>query len=274
MQRAVLLMLLVLSTSMKLLAADASVPFKLHHGYLIVVQCSIGDLPDLTCVIDTGVTESLVDLRLVQRLSLATQADSAVFLTQEAPVLAVSIPSLQLGPIRTGSLAGIATDLSSLTVQLGIRPDVLIGMDVLRRASFLIDYRARRVLFTDPPVLHHSVRLAPDRRLALIESTIMGQRLLLQVDTGFQGVLLYGRRGPTGTSYRESRVESAVHALTAVSYDSSEVQIGNWRASHVEVSVLDRARGESTGFDGLIGAQVLRAHRIAFDFENNTFSWD
>jgi predicted aspartyl protease len=271
----VLLIVLVLSTSMKPLAADVSVPFKLHHGYLIMVQCSIGDLPDLTCIIDTGVTESVVDMRLVQRLSLATRADSAVFLTQEAPVFAVSIPPLQLGPIRTDSLAGIATDLSSLTVQLGIRPDVLIGMDVLRRTNFLIDYRAQQIVFADPPVLHHSVRLAPDRRLALIESTIMGQRLMLQVDTGFQGLLLYGPTGtPTGSAYRESRVESAVHAWTAVGLDSSEVRIGNWRASHVEVSVLDRARGEPAGFDGLIGAQILRAHRIAFDFVSNTLSWD
>jgi predicted aspartyl protease len=274
-KRAMLLMLLVLSASRKVLAEDLWVPFRLQHGYLIVVQCSIGDLPDLACIIDTGVTESVVDMRLVQRLSLATRADSAVFLTQEAPVFAVSIPSLQLGAIRTGSLAGIATDLSSLTAQLGFRPDILVGMDVLRRASFLIDYRARRILFTDLPVLHHSVRLAPDRRSALIESTIMGQTLMLQVDTGFQGLLLYGRRGTaTGTCYSRRRVESAVHGLTAVSFDSSEVRIGNWRASHVEVSVIDRGREETMDFDGLIGAQVLGAHRIAFDFETNTFSWD
>jgi predicted aspartyl protease len=275
-KRAMLLILLVLSISRWTVAADSSVPFELRRGYLIVVQCSIGELANLTCIIDTGVSESVVDMRLVRRLSLATRVDSAMFLIQEVPVVAVSIPSLHLGPLRTGLLAGIATDLSSLTVHFGIRPDVLIGMDVLHQANFVIDYKARQILFTASPVLRHRVSLASDPRLALVESTIMGQRLLLQVDTGFHGLLLYGRRSgtPAGLAYGKSFVENAARTLTAVGLDSSEVRIGNWRASQVEVSILERAPRETLDFDGVIGAQVLRARRIAFDFDTNTLSWD
>jgi len=256
------------------MSEDLAVPFKLHRGFLVIVKCSIGELPDLSCIVDTGVTETVVDPSVVHRLSLETRPDHAVFLTQEATVDAVSLPFLKLGPIRTGSLAGIVTDLSSLMAKFGIRPDVLIGMDVLRRTNFVIDYKARQLSFSAVPPLVHSTSLVHDLRFALVESTIMGKRVLLQVDTGFPGLLLYGGwRGQPALAVKwENQVQSVAHTLVAASLPS-EVRIGNWHTQRLELAVIS-GPPDLFGFDGLIGPQALNAHRIAFDFENNLLSWD
>lgn len=275
MKRAILLILLAFSISVPAPGEDQLVPFHLFRGYLIVVKCSIGDLPGRTCIVDTGVTETVIDMSLVERLSLETRADRALFLTQEAAVAAVSIPSLQLGPLRIGTLAGIATDLSSLTHKFGIRPDVLIGMDVLHRASFLIDYRARQLVFAASPSLAHSAPMAHDQRSALVEAMVMGKRRVLQVDTGFQGLLLYGERAgrPAVAANTEDRVEGVSHILMAVGLRPQEVRIGDWQSTSLEVSVVD-APQDSPGFDGLLGPRVLHARRMAFDFETGRLFWE
>jgi len=243
---------------------------------LIVVSCSVGSLANLTCIVDTGATETVVDTSIAKSLSLAARPDRATFLTQEVAVSAVSIPSLQLGPLRIENLPGLATDLSTLTPQLGIRPDILVGMDVLDRTNFLIDYQARQLTFAPAQQpLAHTASLIHKQRFALVESFVTGRRVLLQVDTGFPGLLLYEASagnfaGPGGL---EGRVESLSHTFVASHRGRQEVRIGDWRSSHLDLSVIE-ADQNSLVFDGLLGPQALHARRIAFDFENNLVSWE
>ena len=275
-------------------AADPFVPFNLYHGHIIVVKCSIGSLRDLTAIVDTGASETVVDMEMVRKLSLALQPDSATFITHTAKVWAVAIPGMQLGSIRVDRLEGIATDLSSLTAKLGIRPQVLIGMDVLRRSSFLIDYRSHRLIFGVLPRLAHSVPLLSsgdsNLRFAVIESTIEGHRLRLQVDTGFESVLLYQGRVPgldrdglSGAAFggfashnhnEDARIVNVTQGLTARSFASVDIQIGEWHVPHAQISVVDGPSPESAEFDGLIGSAFLSRQRVAFDFENGIVSWE
>lgn len=255
------------------------VPFKLNKGHLIVVTCSVGGLPELTAIVDTGVTETVLDIGLARRLGLATQDDQATFLTQVSKVWAVSIPGLQLGPLRAERLAGIAVDLSSLTAKLGIRPQVLIGMDLLRRASFTIDYKARQLVFGVAQTLPHGAHLAgsgTDLRFAVIETTVSGRPLRLQVDSGFNGVLVYADRMGDLSSWvgRGSRIARADQSMFAHSFNALQVQIGDWRPQHADVTVADRESRDFDGFDGMIGTQVLSRRRVAFDFEKQMVYWD
>src|SRR5262249_26757048 len=168
----------------------------------------VGDLTDLTAIIDTGASETVLDIALARKLRLALEPDSATFISHQAKVWAVTIPALELGPIRADHLPGIAADLSSLTAELGFRPQVVIGMDVLHRSSFMIDYQSHRLVFLletqfqvpqgAVPQLAHSAPLISDnslsgagRRFAVIEASIAGQTVRLQVDSGFEGLLLY-----------------------------------------------------------------------------------
>jgi predicted aspartyl protease len=271
------------------------VPFKLYRGHMIVVECSVGGLKSVTAIIDTGASETVLDMALVGKLSLAIQPDRATFITQQGKVWAVSIPGLQLGPIGVDRLEGIATDLSSLTADLGIRPQVLIGMDVLARLSFVIDYRSRKLVFGQAQRLAHSAPLVSSKpgsslsgdsgfRMMLIDANVWGKRLRLQVDSGFAGLLLYRDRTPdlaganlsgaAALGRGESHIANLGQSLRARPLAPSDVQIGDWHQSHAQVLVVDGPPPETADFDGLIGTAFLSPRRVAFDFQNARIYWE
>jgi predicted aspartyl protease len=287
-------LVLVFTGTLPAFSADPSsarnvVPFHLYGGHMIVLKCSVGGLGDLTAIVDTGTSETVLDVEVARKLSLAVEPDSATFINQQAKVWAVDLPRLEFGSVAVEHLHGIATDLSSLTAELGIRPQVLIGMDVLRRSSFLIDYRSHRLVFGPVPRLAHSapfVSLVPGEsslRFVVIESTILGHRFRLQVDSGFEGVLLYrdqlpispgDRMSATSPAHGQSNVANLGQTLLARSLSPPDVQIGVWHAPHAQLTVVDGTSPESAEFDGLIGAAFLSKGRVAFDFENGMISWE
>jgi predicted aspartyl protease len=276
-KRAILFVFIFLGGSTGCLASESAISFKLYRGYLILATCSVASQPDLSAVIDTGTTETILDLQVVRRLALQTRADTATALTKDTAVEGVAIPDLQFGPVRVAKLEGIAMDLAVVSRELGIHPDVVIGMDVLHRANFVIDYKTQVITFGSSPALAHSSPLAPGLRFALIDSNVLGRHLRLQVDTGFNGLLLYGRRlresapASVGTGARVSGVSRASSARTV---DSPELRVGNWHASHVLVAVMDDAPTDFAEFAGLLGPRLLSARRVAFDFDHHMLYWD
>jgi predicted aspartyl protease len=273
------------------LSPEAILPFKLHRGHMIVVKCSVGGLRDLTAIIDTGASETVLDIALVRKLHLTAEPDSATFISQQAKVWAVSIPGLELGPIRADHLPGIAADLSSLTSELGIRPQVVIGMDVLHRSSFLIDYQSRRLVFFQLPQgpvphLSHSAALVSlasassegsddARRFAVIEALVAGKTVRLQVDSGFEGLLLYADRVQGVTSAgQDSHIANLGKSLMAHSVVPPDVHIGDWHARQAQLTLIDGPSSGSPVFDGLIGAAFLSKKKVAFDFQNGMICWE
>ena len=254
--------------------AAQSVPFQLHSGYLIVAKCSAANISDLTAIIDTGVTETVIDLGLARRLNLTMRPDSAIFVNGEGFAQAVSIPSVHLGPLQADPLDGIAVDLSGLRTNLGVHPDLLIGMDLLRRSNFTIDYQSRLLTFGPVPHLAHVARLAENARLALIESTVLGRTTHLQLDTGINGLTLYTDWSGLAESFRDIGAHLVgVSRTTNVRSAEVDLQLGNWRESHVTASLVDNGSAVSE-FDGLLGARAFAKHRLAFDFEKMVVAWE
>jgi predicted aspartyl protease len=252
-----------------------TVGFQLHDGYLIVAKCSVGDLRDLVALVDTGVSETTLDLRVAKRLGLATRPDSATFGTHDAAVQAISIPRIDFGPVHVETLAAITIDLSALTHRLGIRPDVLIGMDLLRQARFVIDYKARTITFDDLPKLGHSAPLIPGMRFALVAAQAESKSLRLQVDTGFNAILVYGDR-----LHLVARGDMGAHSgtfgrdLSARPGSASQLKIGDWQGRQITVYETDDEPRGNVEFDGLLGPAAIGIHRLAFDFERGMMSWD
>jgi hypothetical protein len=56
----------------------------------------------------------------------------------------VALAGLKIGPISSGEVPAGIGDLSYLQ---GARIDAIVGLDVLARASFRIDYKAHRLSF-------------------------------------------------------------------------------------------------------------------------------
>ena len=115
------------------------VPFELVQQHLVVTKGAIGSITGLNLLIDTGTIPSVVDARLAKKLRLQTVSSVLVAFGQQVPSKALSS--------RDFRSAGFGLDQSgdgrrSLDLS-GVRVDAIVGLDVLARASFSIDYQNR-----------------------------------------------------------------------------------------------------------------------------------
>lgn len=279
MNRAILLVLLAFGCARAPASPqtnDQQVHFELLKGYLIVAPCSIGNLQQLKAVIDTGATTTVFDSRLVRRLSLATAADSATFATRDAKVRSVIVPSVTLGPVKSGPLTVITSDLSDFAAQAGTSVDVIIGMDLLRASNLVIDYGAGVLQFGAVPAMRHHAAMENVAGLATVSIIGFGRPLTLLVDSGFSGLLVFkGRLG------QKVRIRDAALKLSTVAgmenldeFDAASVQIGDWQSPRKKILITKDGRRGPAEFDGLLGPRFLGAGRIAFDFHNHVLWWE
>ncbi|HEU5234269.1 MAG TPA: aspartyl protease family protein [Terriglobales bacterium] len=261
-----------LVVTLSLAASAQSVDFKLRNNYLIVTKCSIADRPDLVAVIDTGATETVIDTKLAKRLRLPLTADTATFGTGQAAVSAVSIPDLTVGPVHVTELSGIAVDGSLVERRLGVHADIIIGMDVLEHSSLLIDYKAKTITFGAAPRLAHTSPLIQGRHLILVPVVVGDRKLVLQLDTGLNGILIYRSRIRTAQRSLNSSSNTLLGGAS-VQTASMPLRIGDWEQHGATIAITDDQPNDSP-FDGLLGPVAMGAHRLALDWSKGTMSWE
>jgi predicted aspartyl protease len=262
-----------LLVTLSLAASAQSVDFKLRNNYLILTKCSIADRQDLVALIDTGVSETAIDAKLAERLRLPLTADTATFGTGQAAVSAVSIPDLTLGPVHVAELSGIAVDGSRIERQLGVHADVIIGMDVLERSNLLIDYKAKTITFGAAPQLTHTSPLILGKHLVLVPVLIGNRKLHLQLDTGLNGILIYGARIQTAQRSLNSSSTTLIGG-GSVQTASMPLQIGDWEQRQTTIAITDDQPKGAPRFDGLLGPIAIGAHRLAFNWSKGTMRWE
>ena len=267
------LLFAVLFTELSLVASDQAIDFKLHTDYLILTRCSIANSHDLVALIDTGATETAIDANLAKRLRLKTTSDSATLGTRNVRVSAVSIPDLALGPLRAQNLSAISVEGSHVERQLGFRVDVIVGMDVLGRTNFLIDYKAKTITFGIAPRFAHQAPLLRSHHFALVPVLVEKARLVLQLDTGLNGVIIYAGKIPV-SHYSLNASSVTPVAGRPVQTASVSLKIGDWEQRQATIAVTDDSPEAGTPFDGLLGIRALGVHRVSFDWEKSTMSWD
>ncbi len=125
-------------------------PIRVYWGYLVIVEGSIGDVHKLNFLVDTGAYPSVVDQKIAHDLKLAEQPERVNLWNKSVQARQVVLPSLSLGPVRVESIPVLAEDLSFLQKALGFKVDAIVGLDVLRKSSFTINYKAKEILFGAP----------------------------------------------------------------------------------------------------------------------------
>jgi|SRR5690242_7407115 len=262
-----------LALTLSLSASSQTVDFKLHNNYLILTKCSIADRRDLVALIDTGATETAIDSKLAKRLHLTLTADTATFGTSQASVSSVSIPELTLGPVHVITLAGITVDAFAIERQLGVHADVIIGMDVLERSNLLIDYKTKTITFGAPPRLAHTSLLLREKHLVLVPVEIGNRKLVLQLDTGLNGILIYGSRFQTTQRSLNSTSNTVIDGAS-VQTASVPLRIGDWEQRQGTIAVSDDQPNGAPPFDGLLGPVAIGAHRLALDWSTGMMTWE
>jgi predicted aspartyl protease len=252
-------------------AAQSNIPFRLLGEHLIVVRGSLGDLTDRNLVIDTGAYPSIIDSSVAHKLHISGHREELDAVNHKMSRPVVIVPSIEVGPIRAQALRVMTADLSDASQAFGMRIDALIGLDVLQRMSFRVDYRAKRIFFGEFEPVPCSVPFEWTGGMLTVDLQSDSNRLRMLVDTGAQSTLLLGSHlGLTGRgSSREFTNLGGNFRLREVTL--KEVQLGDSDLGSQAVYVADSSHPPDYPFDGFLS--TIQFEQIAFDFERHRFSW-
>lgn len=274
----VLLGLLVPSEAAGAGRERVEIPFKLYRGYAIVVQGSVGPLEKLNLLVDTGAVPSVIDQRIAKRLKLAATVERLTVFSQDVQARRVVVPEVRVGPVTATSVTALLQDLSFIEQGLGVHVDAMVGLDVLGRTSFSIDYEAGKLAFgpVDPSETPNALQVGPG--YVYLTLYVQERPIHLVVDTGTKDLILF-----------EARVRDRLNGLQAQGTKTSsnlggdvrlrqvnlpEARLGSTPLGSLNAFLLDSPAQGAPGFDGLLGVRSLGLTRLAFDFERQTISWE
>jgi predicted aspartyl protease len=170
--------------------------FELYGGYTIVVRGSAGRLRNLNFIVDTGAVPSVVDQRIADKLGLVGDQEPLSVFSSTLRAQRVMLPDVVLGPIKTGPLPALVEDLSSFSKALGTPIDGMIGLDVLSRSDFTLDYVSKQIIFgqVEPSDSRRAVPIEVNADYVTVQASIQNRPVCLMVDTGTMDLILFGSR--------------------------------------------------------------------------------
>lgn len=250
-------------------AIPRSIPLRIFHDYLVVAEGQFGDgLQHRNFVLDTGTAPSIIDTKSVRELGLATTASTMVAMGKIIPTCIAVLPELDLGPIQAVSLRVQVQDLSRLERDLGISVAGIIGLDVLSKSSFRLDYEKKHMEFGQ--VSDEGIPVSFDERTgtAVALATIEGIPARLLVDTGSDRVAVLGRNlsetkrlALRTTRQRGSSV--ADQGMEVQVFFAPDIAFGGKHFTLEKAYFIPDA--SYPAFDGILGVRALGFRAIAYD---------
>ena len=252
-------------------------PIRLFWGYLVIVEGSIGNTQKLHFLVDTGAYPSAVDQKIAHNLGLAEQPARVNLSNKTVQTRLVVLPSLLVGPLHAEALPVLTEDLSFLRKALGYKVDAIVGLDVLRKSSFTINYKTKEMLFGPVERLTFSAPFETDTPLVTIRTRFEDRQLRLMLDTGTPDLMLLQSRMPDSTSWQTLETEKAANVsgtFRSRKVRIPEVYLGKETIGAQIASVVDDPKDDGDNFDGVLGVRGPQFWKIAFDFERRRFSWE
>lgn len=253
------------------------IPFELSNGFLITVKGRIGTLEDLRFILDTGVTKTIVNRKVAKTLKLLVQHDLRRVLNfdQEVDMRWAVFPAIEFGSVKVTNVPLLVGEISHYS-EFAQEADALIGLDLLRLSNLVIDFDARRVLFSPLVNAAPATALANVTPCLIVTIPAQNQSLHLILDTGLRDPLLFEekiRNRVTPLNLKNMVDGSMGDRLRGRAATLRGVRLG---ASEIDMRVL-LVKGPPgnvlPGVDGYLGIVSLKARRIEFNFEASTIRW-
>jgi ankyrin repeat protein/predicted aspartyl protease len=169
-----------------------TLPLVVFRGQLFV-QAKINGEAAGYFVVDTGSTTSLIDPKVASKLNLHPIAEKNVSTFEGAKKLDVCLlQQFDVGSVHlreTPVFVGASSEDIPIGTTLGV-----IGMDILGRQPFAIDFRNSQITFYDPknfvPPATEAQALAPDVTTPRVRASVESHPGWFEIDTGYSDNLM------------------------------------------------------------------------------------
>jgi predicted aspartyl protease len=255
-------------------ALKATVSFTLFHDYLIVAQGSAGSLKGLNFLVDTGASPTVLDRRLAQRLGLEELPGSIVFINGRVPAGRAVVPNLEFGPMQRHNLPIVVEDLSFFERALPLHIDAVIGLDVLGRSAFEIDYTWRQIHFGAFRPQANSLPLRMEAGLPIVDAELNHLAVHLVLDTGAASLLLFEPRMPAPVSPQKiSLTSSSIGEFQGKQVWLRSLRLGGKEFGREPAFMVRSPGNQERNFDGLLSPAGLGIGKVAIDVERGVLSF-
>ena len=244
-------------------------PFDLYQRHLVVTKGSIGGLKGLNLLIDTGTIPSVVDSQIARKLHLQTESALLVAFGQQMAIHSTVFDGFRIGSLQSGPVPASVGDLSYLA---GIRIDAIVGLDVLARTSFSIDYRTRVLRFAPEGREESVAPLELAWPFVTVRMAVADEEMRLSSIPAVPTSCCSRRGCPPRSRRRRGKATkqcgTASGAARLLRLDLRKVGLGTHTWDRLPAWALDRSlNGYPASIDGVLGVVTLGCRRVRFDFD-------
>jgi predicted aspartyl protease len=245
----------------------ATIPVKVYGGFLVVAEGQFGgELSRQNFIIDTGTSPSILNIATARRLGLPLAQAKLSAIGRESETFATTVPEIHLGPLQAMSVPVLVTDLSSVERDLNLPIAGILGMDVLGKSSFRLDYGNQLIEFGDVAPAGIPISLSTRADLPIAEIKVGGKFLHLLVDTGSDRLVFFGARSVAEISSNTSDTllqgNSVANAVPVRTASLLEFELNG---QHFRQNAYFVPGGEEPLFDGLLSVRSMGFRVLSLD---------
>ncbi len=244
---------------------------------VVLLQASVNG-EETTALLDTGASGTSIDVELATRIGLrvekaGTKAKTVFGFIENYLVYGatIEVPS----QFRFSSTTG-GKDLTGLSRSIGKPVGLIIGMDVLRSLSFLIDSKRSRVVFLKSGAIKPRSGTATrfDLEGDTVSGTIAGKQAVFEVDLGTNSEILVLQ--DSWSRLFDDKDDLAVRK----SFDATGNEEVSRGLYNVPITIgpiaakasVERVALQDDGVDALIGYPLFKDRVTIFDYSAGHFT--